>query len=195
MIRLIVGLGNPGKEYERTRHNAGFWLVERFAVANAIHFRKDPKYQALVARHEASGAWLLLPQSFMNASGRAVQMLAGFFKLKPEEILVAHDELDFPPGVAKMKQGGGIAGHNGLRDISQRLATHDYWRLRLGVGRPPAGTEGGDYVLQKPPAEERAAIDAAIDKSLAVLPQILSGDLQGAMNKLHTEDKAAPAKQ
>src|SRR5207302_9182442 len=117
-----------------------------------------------------------------------VQMLPGFFKIKPEEILVVHDELDFPPGTARIKQGGGIAGHNGLKDISQRLATHDYWRLRLGVGKPPAGMEGADYVLQKPPAEERAAIDAAIERSLAVLPQCLSGDIQSAMQKLHTED-------
>jgi PTH1 family peptidyl-tRNA hydrolase len=116
-------------------------------------------------------------------------MLAGFFKIKPEEILVVHDELDFPPGTARIKQGGGIAGHNGLKDISQRLATHDYWRLRLGVGKPPAGMEGADYVLQKPPAEERAAIDAAIERALAVLPQCLSGDIQTAMQKLHTDDK------
>ena len=189
MIRLVVGLGNPGKEHERTRHNAGFWLVERFASANGIVLRKDKKFQALVGRHEPSGAWLLMPQSFMNASGRAVQMLAGFFKIKPEEILVVHDELDFPPGTARIKQGGGIAGHNGLKDISQRLATHDYWRLRLGVGKPPAGMEGADYVLQKPPAEERAAIDAAIERALAVLPQCLSGDIQTAMQKLHTDDK------
>jgi len=189
LIRLVVGLGNPGKEYERTRHNAGFWLVERFASANGIVLRKDNKFQALVGRHEPSGAWLLMPQSFMNASGRAVQMLAGFFKIKPEEILVVHDELDFPPGTAKIKQGGGIAGHNGLKDISQRLATHDYWRLRLGVGKPPAGMEGADYVLQRPPAEERAAIDAAIESALAVLPQCLSGDIQSAMQKLHTDDK------
>src|SRR5205814_7567043 len=183
--------------YERTRHNAGFWLVERFAAASGVHFKKDPKYQALVARLDAAsgaaGAWLLLPQSFMNASGRPVQMLAGFFKIKPEEILVVHDELDFPPGVARVKQGGGIAGHNGLKDISQRLATHEYWRLRLGVGKPPAGREGADYVLEKPPAEEKAAIDAAIEKSLAVLLQMLMGDMQGAMNKLHTEEKPPPA--
>ena len=192
MIRLVVGLGNPGKEYERTRHNAGFWLVERFAAARSIALRKDPKFQALVGRIEGAGggpAWLLMPQSFMNASGRAVQMLAGFFKIKPEEILVVHDELDFPPGTARIKQGGGIAGHNGLKDISQRLATHDYWRLRLGVGKPPAGADGADYVLQKPPAEERAAIDASIEATLAVLPQCLAGDLQGAMQKLHTQDK------
>ena len=189
MIRLVVGLGNPGKDYARTRHNAGFWLVERFASSSGIALRKDPKFQALVGRHESSGAWLLLPQSFMNASGRPVQMLAGFFKLKPDEILVVHDELDFPPGTAKIKQGGGIAGHNGLKDISQRLATHDYWRLRIGIGHPGNKDVVADYVLQKPSAEDRAAIDATLDRALAVLPQILSGDLQGAMQKLHTEEK------
>ncbi len=194
MIRLVVGLGNPGKEYERTRHNAGFWLVERFAQANGVVLRTDPKFKALVGKHPG-GAWLLLPQSFMNLSGQPVQMLAGFFKIKPEEVLVVHDELDFPPGTVRLKQGGGIAGHNGLKDISQRLATHEYWRLRLGVGKPPAGTEGGDYVLQKPPAEERAEIDAAIERSLGLMPQILAGDFQSAMNKLHTDpEKKDPAK-
>lgn len=193
-IRLVVGLGNPGKEYERTRHNAGFWMVERFAAANGVALRKDQKFKALVGRHDASGTWLLLPQTFMNLSGQPVHMLAGFFKIKPEEILVVHDELDFAPGVARLKQGGGIAGHNGLRDISQRLATHDYWRLRIGVGKPPPGTEGGDYVLHKPPQEERAAIEAAIDKAIGVLPQMLAGDMQGAMNKLHTEEKSPDKK-
>jgi len=193
VIRLVVGLGNPGKEYERTRHNAGFWLVERFALSKGIALRKDGKFKALVGRMEgasaADAAWLLLPQSFMNASGQPVQMLAGFFKIKPDEILVVHDELDFPPGVAKIKQGGGIAGHNGLKDISQRLATHEYWRLRLGVGKPPPGREGADYVLEKPPAEERAAIDSVIEKALEVLPLCLAGDMQTAMQKLHTEEK------
>ena len=188
-----MGLGNPGKEYERTRHNAGFWLVERFAQANGVTLRKDPKFKALVGK-TADGAWLLLPQSFMNLSGQPVQMLAGFFRIKPDEVLVVHDELDFPPGTVRLKQGGGIAGHNGLKDISQRLASHDYWRLRLGVGKPPAGTEGGDYVLQKPTADERAAIDAAIDKSISLFPQILAGDMQAAMNKLHTEQVREPEK-
>jgi PTH1 family peptidyl-tRNA hydrolase len=122
-------------------------------------------------------------------------MLAGFFKVKPEEILVVHDELDFPPGTARIKQGGGIAGHNGLKDISQRIGSHDYWRLRLGVGRPPAGTEGGDYVLHKPSAEERAAIDASIENALGVLPQCIAGDLQGAMQKLHSQDRPAPQRE
>jgi peptidyl-tRNA hydrolase, PTH1 family len=192
-IRLIVGLGNPGQEYERTRHNAGFWLVERYAQANGVVLRKDAKFKALVGRLDAHGAWLLLPQSFMNLSGQPVQMLAGFFKIKPEEILVVHDELDFPPGVARLKQGGGIAGHNGLKDISQRLATHEYWRLRLGVGKPPPGREGADYVLERPPADEKSAIDAVIDKAIELLPQMIAGDMQSAMNKLHTDEKP-PAK-
>ena len=192
-IRLLVGLGNPGREYERTRHNAGWWLVERFAVSAGIAMRKDQKYQALVGRHAESGAWLLLPQTFMNASGRSVLMLAGFFRIPPEEILVVHDELDFPPGVAKLKQGGGIAGHNGLRDISQKIASHDYWRLRIGVGRPPSIEAGADYVLQKPTPEERAAIDEVIERALPVLPMCLAGDLQGAMLKLHTQEKPSSA--
>jgi peptidyl-tRNA hydrolase, PTH1 family len=189
-IRLIVGLGNPGREYERTRHNAGYWLVERFAASCGIAMRKDLKYQALVGRHE-SGAWLLLPQTFMNASGRSVLMLAGFFRITPEEILVVHDELDFAPGVAKLKLGGGIAGHNGLRDISQKIASHDYWRMRIGIGHPGDKDLGADYVLQKPAAEDRAAIDAAIDRALAVVPLCLEGDLQAAMLKLHTQEKGA----
>ena len=192
-IRLIVGLGNPGKDYERTRHNAGFWLVERFAVRSGVALRKDGKYQALVGRMGAAGntqgAWLVLPQSFMNASGRAVQMLAGFFKILPAEILVVHDELDFEPGTAKMKQGGGIAGHNGLKDISQRLGSHDYWRLRLGIGHPGDKNAVADYVLKKPSAEDRAEIDEAIGRSIDILPQCLSGDLQGAMQKLHSVEK------
>ena len=188
-IRLVVGLGNPGKEYERTRHNAGFWLVERLAAQSGVALRKDAKYQALVGRLGAAGAWLVLPQSFMNASGRAVQMIAGFFRIPAAEILVVHDEVDFPPGTARLKLGGGIAGHNGLRDISQRLATHEYWRLRLGVGHPGDKDAVADYVLAKPAPEERAAIDAAIGRALEAFPLCLAGDLQGAMQKLHTAEK------
>ena len=192
-IRLVVGLGNPGKDYERSRHNAGYWLVERFAVQSGVALRKDGKFQALVGRLGANGAWLVLPQSFMNASGRPVQMLAGFFKIPAAEILVVHDELDFAPGVAKMKLGGGIAGHNGLKDISQRLGTHEYWRLRLGIGHPGDKNAVAGYVLQKPLAEERDLIDAAIARSIEVLPLCLSGDLEGAMQKLHTVEKEKPA--
>lgn len=166
--------------------------MERFALARGIALKKDNHYQALVARDGA--LWLVMPQTFMNASGRAVQMLAGFFKIPAEEILVVHDELDFPAGTARIKQGGGIAGHNGLKDISQRLGSHDYWRLRLGVGRPADKDSGADYVLEKPPAEEREAIDGAIARALEVMPQVLAGDLQGAMQKLHSQDKPVAAK-
>jgi PTH1 family peptidyl-tRNA hydrolase len=193
-IRLIVGLGNPGKDYERTRHNAGFWLVERFAVQSSVALRKDGKYQALVGRLGSNGAWLVLPQSFMNASGHAVQMLAGFFKIPPTEILVVHDELDFEPGTAKIKQGGGIAGHNGLKDISQRLGSHDYWRLRLGIGHPGDKNTVADYVLNRPSAEDRAEIDEAIGRSIEILPLCLAGDMQGAMQKLHSVEKERKAK-
>jgi len=193
-IRLVVGLGNPGKEYERTRHNAGFWLLERYAVQSGVALRKDGKYQALVGRLSGNGAWLVLPQSFMNASGRAVQMLAGFFKIPAAEILVVHDELDFSPGTAKIKQGGGIAGHNGLRDISQRLGSHDYWRLRLGIGHPGERGAVSDYVLGKPSVEDRADIEEAIGRSIEILPLCVTGDMQGAMQKLHSVDKEKKAK-
>ena len=192
-IRLVVGLGNPGKDHERSRHNAGFWLVERFAAQQGVVLRKDGKFQALVGRRDAQAAWLVLPQTFMNSSGRAVQMLAGFFKIAADEILVVHDEVDFPPGTARLKQGGGIAGHNGLKDISQRLATHDYWRLRIGVGHPGDKDAVADYVLGRPSAQDKAAIDEAIARSIEALPLCLAGDLQGAMQKLHTAEKEKPA--
>jgi PTH1 family peptidyl-tRNA hydrolase len=191
-IRLVVGLGNPGKDYERTRHNAGFWLVERFAAQSGVALRKDGKYQALVGRLASNGAWLVLPQGFMNASGHAVQMLAGFFRIPAAEILVVHDELDFAPGVAKMKQGGGIAGHNGLKDISHRLGTHGYWRLRLGIGHPGDKNVVADYVLNRPSVEDRAEIDEAIGRSIEILPLCLAGDMQGAMQKLHSYEKEKP---
>jgi PTH1 family peptidyl-tRNA hydrolase len=192
-MKLIVGLGNPGDRYQGTRHNAGFWLVERFAAESHTVLRKDAKFEALVGRHEASGAWLMLPQSHMNLSGKPVQMLASFFKIAPSDILVAHDELDFPPGVARIKQGGGIAGHNGLKDISARVGSHDYWRVRIGIGHPGDPHAVTDYVLHKPSQEERAVIDSAIARVLEVLPLMLAGDHQGAMLKLHTEPEPAKA--
>lgn len=190
-MKLIVGLGNPGDRYQGSRHNAGFWLVERFAAESHTVLRKDAKFEALVGRHEASGAWLMLPQSHMNLSGKPVQMLASFFKISPADILVAHDELDFPPGVARIKQGGGIAGHNGLKDISARVGSHDYWRVRIGIGHPGDPHAVTDYVLHKPSKEDRAAIDSAIARALEVLPLMLAGDNQGAMLKLHTEPEPA----
>ena len=189
-IRLIVGLGNPGREYERTRHNAGFWLLERFAMRQGIALRKEAKYGAFVGRHGPSGSWLMLPQTYMNLSGKSVVLLAGFFKIHASEILVAHDELDFAPGVAKLKQGGGVAGHNGLKDIAARIGSTDFWRLRIGIGHPGDRDAVADYVLSKPSQEDREAIDGCIEKALDVLPLCIAGDLQGAMLKLHTREKA-----
>ncbi|MEO8202720.1 MAG: aminoacyl-tRNA hydrolase [Betaproteobacteria bacterium] len=188
-IRLIVGLGNPGKEYEGTRHNAGFRLAERFADARRVALRKEAKYHGLAGRDEASGAWLLLPMTFMNLSGKSVAALAGFFKIAPAEILVAHDELDFLPGVVKMKLGGGVGGHNGLKDISAQLGTNDYWRLRFGIGHPGDRDVVADYVLSKPSQLDRAAIEETIDRALEILPLAIAGDVERAMHKLHTKPK------
>jgi PTH1 family peptidyl-tRNA hydrolase len=188
-MKLIVGLGNPGDKYAGTRHNAGFWLIERLAAQSGTVLRKDGKFQALVGRHDASGAWLVMPQSFMNSSGRPVQMMASFFKIQPAEVLIVHDELDLAPGIARLKQGGGVAGHNGLKDVSARLGSHDYWRLRLGIGRPAEKGAAIDYVLRRPAQDEREAIDEAIARALEVLPLVLAADTQGAMLKLHTGEQ------
>jgi PTH1 family peptidyl-tRNA hydrolase len=189
-IKLIVGLGNPGREYESTRHNAGAWLVGRFAAGSNVGLKKDAHYFGMVGRVEgpAGAVFLLVPTTFMNASGRALGALAGFFKIPAGQILVVHDELDFAPGTARMKLGGGIAGHNGLKDIAARLGTHDFWRLRLGIGHPGERDAVTDYVLAKPSQEDRLAIEGAIQRSLEILPQIVAGDLQGAMQKLHTQE-------
>ena len=192
-IKLIVGLGNPGREYESTRHNAGAWLVGRFAARSHVGLKKDAHYFGMVGRVEgpAGAVFLLVPTTFMNASGRSLGALAGFFKIPAEQILVVHDELDFPPGAARMKLGGGVAGHNGLKDIAARLGTHDFWRLRLGIGHPGESGAVADYVLAKPSQEDRAAIERAIERALEVLPQIVAGDVQSAMQKLHTQENGA----
>ncbi len=188
-IRLIVGLGNPGKEYEGTRHNAGFRLLERFAGQRKVALKKEGKYHGLAGRDEASGAWLLMPTTFMNLSGRAVGALAGFFKIAPAEILVAHDEFDFLPGVVKMKLGGGTGGHNGLKDITAQLGTNDYWRLRFGIGHPGDRDLVSDYVLTRPSQLDRAAIEETIDRALEILPLAVDGEIERAMHKLHTKPK------
>ncbi len=194
-IQLIVGLGNPGKKYERTRHNAGFWLVERLAEQRRLALRKEPKFHGLAARLDtASGhTWLLLPQTWMNESGSAVGALVQFHKIAAEEILVAHDELDLPPGGVKIKQGGGHAGHNGLRDIIEKLGTADFWRLRIGIGHPrdvaASEQEVVDFVLHPPGKDERALIDAVIDRGVAAFDQILADNMAAAMHKLHTKPK------
>ncbi len=197
-IKLIVGLGNPGKKYERTRHNAGFWLAERLAAQHRLTPRKDAKFHALVAKLETESgqAWLLLPQTWMNESGSAVGAIAQFRKIAADEILVVHDELDLPPGGVKIKQGGGHAGHNGLRDIIEKLGTPDFWRLRIGIGHPrdlaASEQEVVDYVLHPPGKDERALIDAVIDRSVAVFDLILADKMAAAMHKLHTKPKPQP---
>ena len=189
MIRLLVGLGNPGSEYEGTRHNAGFWWVDAVARKLGATLLPDRAYHGLVARvsRPAGPLWLLEPQTFMNLSGKSVAALARFFKIAPDEILVAHDELDLPPGALKMKLGGGHAGHNGLRDIHAQLGTADYWRLRLGIGHPGIKSEVVNYVLRKPAPEHRDAIEQCIARSLDALPLLLDGDMERALMKLHAK--------
>ncbi len=187
MIRLIVGLGNPGPEYEDTRHNAGFWWVDGAArqLGGALAF--DRNYKGTVARiNRADGpVWLLQPMTFMNLSGQSVAPLARFFKIAPAEILVVHDELDLAPGQVKLKQGGGAAGHNGLKDILAQLGSPDFWRLRIGIGHPGARHEVANWVLRKPPLDDRLAIDKCVADSLAALPQLLAGDFKAATMKIH----------
>jgi len=189
MIRLLVGLGNPGPEYEATRHNAGFWWIDEVARKLGGALLPDRSYHGLVARinRPAGPVWLLEPQTYMNLSGKSVAALARFFKIAPNEILVAHDELDIPPGQMKMKLGGGHAGHNGLRDIHAQLGTADYWRLRLGIGHPGVKAEVVNYVLRKPMAEEREAIQACITRSMEALEPLLAGDMERATMKIHAK--------
>lgn len=189
MIRLLVGLGNPGPEYEATRHNAGFWWIDQAARLLGVTLIPERSYHGLVARvNRPDGPiWLLEPMTFMNLSGRSVAALARFFKIAPNEILVAHDELDLLPGQMKMKLGGSHAGHNGLKDIHAQLGSADYWRLRLGIGHPGVKAEVIDYVLRKPPHEQREAIDKSIEQSLAALDLLLTGDMEKAMMKIHAK--------
>jgi PTH1 family peptidyl-tRNA hydrolase len=187
-IRLIVGLGNPGPEYEQTRHNAGFWLVDALA-GKAL--ARETRFNALAGKTRLAGEeiWLLQPQTFMNRSGQSVGALARFYKIAADEILVVHDELDIAPGAAKLKKGGSSGGHNGLKDITAALGTQDYWRLRLGIGHPRT-TESQqavvDYVLHRPRKEEQKLIDEAIEKSLTVIPLLCEGKFDTATMQLHT---------
>lgn len=194
-IRLFVGLGNPTREHERDRHNVGFWYVERLAAKLGASLAKDAKMHGLVARVSPRGAagdvWLLEPQTYMNLSGKAVGALARFFKIAPAQILVVHDELDFPPGTVKLKQGGGVAGHNGLKDIAAQLGTPDFWRLRLGIGHPGDRALVGNWVLSTPSPADRTLIEGNIERALEIVDLLLAGDMQVATQKLHAD----PAKQ
>lgn len=194
MIKLLVGLGNPGPEYEDTRHNAGFWFIDAVARTLKVSLQPKPSYHGLVARTSVQGQslWLLEPQTFMNVSGKSVAALARFFKIAPEEILVAHDELDIAPGEARLKKGGSHAGHNGLRDIHAQLGSADYWRLRIGVGHPGHKAEVIGWVLKKPMAEHRQAIDASIERAVGALPLLLAGEMDQAMVRIHTSKPPRP---
>ena len=190
-IRLVAGLGNPGREYANTRHNAGFWFVDQLAGRLSASFSAEPKFGGDVAK--AGALRLVKPMTFMNLSGRSVAGLARFFTIGPAEILVVHDELDLLPGKAKMKFGGGHAGHNGLRDIQAQMGTPDFWRLRIGIGHPRdselSQQDVVDYVLKPPRVDERAAIDEAMHRALKAWPALAQGDMEEAMMTLHTMNK------
>ncbi len=188
MIKLFVGLGNPGPEYEATRHNAGFWWIDALSRELKAPLALDKNYHGQLARLSINGqtVWLLKPLTFMNLSGKSVAALARFFKIAPEEILVAHDELDIMPGQVKLKFGGSHAGHNGLRDIHAQVASPDYWRLRLGVGHPGVKAEVINWVLKKPSQEHRAAIEECIHRCLKAVPDLLAGNMEKATMMIHT---------
>jgi len=194
MIKLFVGLGNPGPEYEATRHNVGFWWIDALARQLKVSMAMDRSYYGLVARTVINGqtVWLLEPQTFMNLSGKSVAALARFFKIAPQEMLVVHDELDIAPGEAKLKLGGSHAGHNGLRDIHAQMGTDDYWRLRIGVGHPGVKSEVVNWVLKKPMLDHRIAIDQCIDRTLKALRHLMAGDMDKATMLIHTSKPPRP---
>lgn len=188
VLKLIVGLGNPGEKYLRTRHNAGFWYADEIARRHGGTFRGESKHQGELARVRVAGSevWLLKPTTFMNRSGAAIASVANFYRIAPAEILVVHDELDLPAGVARLKFGGGHGGHNGLRDTSAAIGA-DYWRLRLGIGHPGHKDLVLDYVLQRASAADEAAIRAAVDAAADLLPLLIEQGGEKAMNRLHTQ--------
>jgi PTH1 family peptidyl-tRNA hydrolase len=183
---LVAGLGNPGSRYARTRHNAGFWLIERLAAQYRAAWHSESKFHGEICRLESPACWLLKPSTFMNHSGQSIAALAQFYRIPHSQILIVHDELDLLPGVARLKSGGGHGGHNGLRSIAGHLGNADFLRLRLGVGHPGQRDQVIDYVLHPPTATEQAALDKAIDEALGVLPLVLRGEWDKAMQKLHT---------
>lgn len=189
MIKLLVGLGNPGGEYSETRHNVGFWWIDRLARQNALTLHTEKGFHGWVSRWNAAGQsiWLLEPNTYMNRSGLAVAALARFYKITPPEILVVHDELDLEPGDVRFKQGGGHAGHNGLRSIHECLSSADYWRLRVGIGHPGVKSEVANWVLKKPAPVDYSLIETAIDRSLSAIGFVLSSNMAQAMKIAHTK--------
>ena len=194
MIKLFVGLGNPGPDYEATRHNAGFWWINALARELKVNLVPERSYYGLAGRTSVNGqsVWLLQPQTFMNLSGKSVASLARFFKIQPEEILVVHDELDLPPGQVKLKRGGSHAGHNGLRDIHAQLGSPDYWRLRIGIGHPGEKSEVANWVLKKPAPDQRTLIEDSIAHSLKAHAAMLAGDMDKATLLVHTTKPPRP---
>lgn len=190
-IKLIVGLANPGKEYQDTRHNAGEWFVNKLVTADNITMRPDVKFHGLhgIVKLHNIPCHLLIPTTYMNLSGQSVRALAQYLKITPAEILIAHDEVDLPVGTIKLKFDGGHGGHNGLRDIIDHLHTKQFYRLRIGVGRPKPGQDTADYVLDKPSKSDRKIIDSSINLSLETLPLLLEGEFQKAMQLLHTQEQ------
>ena len=194
MIKLFVGLGNPGPDYEATRHNAGFWWIDALARELKVNLVPERSYYGLAGRTSVNGqsVWLLQPQTFMNLSGKSVASLARFFKIQPEEILVVHDELDLPPGQVKLKRGGSHAGHNGLRDIHAQLGSPNYWRLRIGIGHPGEKSEVANWVLKKPAPDQRTLIEDSIAHSLKAHTAMLAGDMDKATLLVHTTKPPRP---
>jgi PTH1 family peptidyl-tRNA hydrolase len=187
VIKLIVGLGNPGRQYEKTRHNAGFLFVDRLVGDLDSAFAQAPRFLGEVAecRFGSEKLLLLKPSTFMNRSGQSVAALLKYYRLQPDQMLVVHDELDFNPGIVKLKKNGGHAGHNGLRDIIAHLGVKDFYRLRLGIGRPPVGKAVADFVLSAPSRQEADLLDAAIQTGLGFVPLMVAGEIDVAMNKIN----------
>ncbi len=188
-IRIIVGLGNPEERYERTLHNAGFWFVDALARKFGGHFRHEKKFDAEICRVRMHGeeVWLVKPQSYMNRSGPPVRGMLDYYRLRPSELLVAHDEIDLPPGTVRLKEGGGHGGHNGIRDVIRHCGA-DFLRLRLGVGHPGEKDEVTNYVLKRGSSDVEAAIERNIDDAIDVMPELVDGAVNAAMKKLHTKD-------
>jgi PTH1 family peptidyl-tRNA hydrolase len=188
-LKVIVGLGNPGSKYSKTRHNAGFWFIEEVANKYSATFRGDKKFFGEVAKTSIDGKdiWLLKPDTFMNRSGQAVQSLLSFYRFTADQMLVVHDEIDLSPGTAKLKTGGGHGGHNGLRDIISQLGSKEFHRLRIGVGHPGSKDQVVDYVLHNPSVDERILIDRDIDAAVGVLPDLASGAFEQAVQVLHSK--------
>lgn len=188
-VSLIVGLGNPGSEYEKTRHNAGFWFLDELARQKSLSFKSEKKFHGEVARYKYAGedVWLLKPTTFMNLSGQAVQALANFYKINLDEILVVHDELDLSVDTARLKKGGGHGGHNGLRDIASKMGGNNFLRLRIGIGHPGDKNKVTNHVLKKASTDDQISIERNIERALNVLPLMIEGEVQKAMNELHTD--------